>query len=68
MIAKIFQNFDYCLEPNQSLAVAQDLTIHPKDGTKVLISLRNNNWIIWIINLNYCSILFIKIEKKLSFY
>lgn len=41
MIGKLIKNFDYILEPNQSFEVAQDLTLHPRDGTKCIFKLRN---------------------------
>lgn len=41
MIAKLFQRFDYKLDSCQSMAIVQDLTLRPKDGTKVVLSVRD---------------------------
>jgi hypothetical protein len=41
MIAKILQNFDFKLDPTQSLDAIQALTIKPKDGIRVFLTLRN---------------------------
>lgn len=40
VIAKIVQNFDYDLDPNQAMNVIQELTAKPIDGTKIVLRLR----------------------------
>ena len=41
MIAKILQKFDFKLDPTQSMAIHQALTLRPKDGTRCFLTLRN---------------------------
>ena len=40
ILAKVVQSFDYVLAPNQNFQILQEVTIRPKDGTKVIMSLR----------------------------
>ena len=40
MIAKLIQKFDYSLDPNHEFVVLAELTLKPKGGTRVILSLR----------------------------
>ena len=42
IFAKILQNFNYELDPNQSFDILENTTLRPKDGVKVNISWRKN--------------------------
>jgi cholesterol 24-hydroxylase len=40
LIAKFIQNFDFTLNPTQSYAIADALTLRPKDGVKCKLTMR----------------------------
>lgn len=40
-LAKIVQNFDFKLDPDQNFGAVQQATINPADGTKVTLKIRD---------------------------
>ena len=40
VLAKLLQKFDFRADPTQSFAIEQAMTLKPKDGTRVFVSLR----------------------------